>query len=89
MPKLTKELAGDNTLTISVRYDRDYHKVVEVVEHGTDDFRHVHYAGVSFGLAIVEANYVLEEEEKLAGVEHDRFDFEIAWDALVAQEKTL
>jgi hypothetical protein len=83
---VSKEIGGDNTLTISARTTRgDYRHLIEVIEYGNDDYRDVHYSGYDRYEAIRKANQLLSDEEKTGQVNHERFGFEEVSNALFPQ----
>jgi len=73
---VSKEIGGDNTLTISARTVRGgYRPLIEVVEYGNDGYRDVHYSGETLADAIHKANRLLADEEKTGQVNHERFSY--------------
>lgn len=81
---VTKDMAGDNTLTISMRVNRQGRDVIEVIEYDSEATPTVHFTFEKGELykAVDEANNLIREEFELSGIEHDYFSFVEVRDAL-------
>lgn len=72
---ITKDMAGDNTLTISARTNRRGQELIEVIEYDSEATPTVHFTFTKGEMykAIDEANNLIREEFELSGIEHDYF----------------
>lgn len=72
---ITKDMAGDNTLTISTRTNRKGDELIEVIEYDSEATPTVHFTFTKGEMykAIDEANNLIREEFEYSGIEHDYF----------------
>lgn len=82
MATTTLGIGGDNSISIQRRELHNGGHVIEVIEYGTED-RTVHLTTHSIRDAVTTANDILREEAKVAGIEHEYFDFDKVYSELV------